>query len=151
MWIQRLNRFLLILWFSYYYSLKFCWNTVRHLEYNKEPQTSISFGQRCTEAAGCSLVSIIIDHIFLCIKDAGEGHWRISKNVIHSAIMNLRHTIILFFRLPTWTFDAVTLFLKGKTFFHFQFLWLILNNFLFKSYFLERKVYSWICLIWYKT
>ncbi|XP_065043818.1 uncharacterized protein LOC135584378 isoform X1 [Musa acuminata AAA Group] len=26
--------------------------------------------QRCTEAAGCSLVSIIIDHIFLCIKDA---------------------------------------------------------------------------------
>lgn len=26
--------------------------------------------QRCTEAAGCSLVSIIVDHIFLCIKDA---------------------------------------------------------------------------------
>ncbi|XP_073008978.1 uncharacterized protein [Typha latifolia] len=26
--------------------------------------------QRCTEAAGCSLVSIIVDHIFLCIRDA---------------------------------------------------------------------------------
>lgn len=27
--------------------------------------------QRSTEAAGRSLVSIVVDHIFLCIKDAG--------------------------------------------------------------------------------
>lgn len=30
--------------------------------------------QRSTEAAGCSLVSVIVDHIFLCIKDAGKDH-----------------------------------------------------------------------------
>lgn len=30
------------------------------------------FWQRATEAAGRSLVSVIVDHIFLCIKDAGK-------------------------------------------------------------------------------
>lgn len=29
-------------------------------------------GQNCTEAAGRSLVSIIVDHIFVCIKDSGN-------------------------------------------------------------------------------
>lgn len=60
--------------------------------------------QHCTEAAGRSLVSIIVDHIFLCVKDAGKYPCQMVFDPKFGCRFFLRSKFNSIFLFLLWTF-----------------------------------------------